>query len=129
MENAESHLSQVGPDHVAIADGRETLMFSVQCLTTQAIHLCFTVREVRSQPLQLRLYALLFTKADLVCLLQNFQRCSDQIKFCIDLVEKFIVLGCLNCCSSDIAARVFSAAARREVNSSTCCWAMVGSRI
>uniref|UniRef100_A0AAV1TQ90 Uncharacterized protein n=1 Tax=Peronospora matthiolae TaxID=2874970 RepID=A0AAV1TQ90_9STRA len=53
----------MSPDRVAIANGLETLLFPVRYLITQTIHLGVPVRDIRSQPLQLRLYELLFTKA------------------------------------------------------------------
>ena len=77
----------MGPDPVAIESVRETLLFPLQCLTAKLIHLGFAIREVRSQPLQLHFNALLFAKADLICLRQVFQRSSVHFKFLIDLVE------------------------------------------
>ena len=96
----------MGPYHVAIVDGRETLLFSVQYLTANAIHLGFTVREVRLQPLQLRFNALMFSKLALVRLCQVFQRRCGHSKFLLDLVEAFLLLGCLGRYSLEISARV-----------------------
>ena len=96
-------MSQVSPDRVAIANGQETLLFPVQYLTTKTIHLDVPVREDRSQPLQLRLYELLFTEAVLIFLQHVFQRQSGRVKFLINSVEAFLVLGC---CSLEIATQI-----------------------
>ena len=40
-------IEPMSPDHLAIANGRERILFPVQCLTAQTIHLGVPVREVR----------------------------------------------------------------------------------
>ena len=105
-ERSRSQLSQVRPDRVAIENGQETLLIPVQCFTAQTIHLGVPVREVRLQPLKLRLYALLCSEAVLICLRHVFERQSGRVKFLINSVEEFLVLGCLVCCSLDIATRI-----------------------
>ena len=99
-------MSQVSPDRVAIANGQETLLFPVQYLTTKTIHLDVPVREDRSQPLQLRLYELLFTEAVLIFLRHTFQRYSGRVKFLVSFEKAFLLLGCLVCCSLEIATRI-----------------------
>ena len=96
----------MGPDPVAIAECRDTLQFPVQYLTSTAIRLGFTVREVRSQPLQLYYDALMFANVAVVKLRQIFQRRSVPFKFLIDLVEFFLLLGRFGRCCLKFAARI-----------------------
>ena len=72
----------------------------------QTVHLVVLVREVRSQPMQLRLHELLFTEAVLICLRHVFQLQSGRVKSLINSVKEFLVLGCLGCCSLEIATRI-----------------------
>ena len=96
----------MSPDRVAIANDQETLLFPVQRLTAQTIHLGVPVREVRSQLLQLRLYALLCADAVLICLRHVFQRYSGRVKFLASFAKAFLVLGWLVCCSLEISTRI-----------------------
>ena len=72
----------------------------------QTIHLGVSVREVRLQPLQLRLYKLLFTEAGLIGLRHVFRRQSGLVKLLVNSVEEFLVLERLGCGSLEIAARI-----------------------
>ena len=96
----------MSPDRVAISNVQQTLLFPVRRLTAQTIHLDVPVREVRSQPLQLRLYKLLFTEAGLIGFRHVFQRQSGLVQILVQLVEAFLVLGRLGCGSLEIAARI-----------------------
>ena len=70
------------------------------------IHVGVPVREVRSQPLQLRLYDILFTEAESIGLRHVLQRQSGLVKLLVNSVEDFLVLGRLGCGSLEIAARI-----------------------
>ena len=96
----------MSPDRVAIASGQETLLFPVRCLTAQTIHLGVPVREVRSQLLQLRLYALLCADAVLICLQHGLQLYSSCVKFLVIFAKAFLVLERLVCCSLEIATLI-----------------------
>ena len=96
----------MSPDRFAIANGQETLLFPVLGLTAQTIHLGVPVREVRSHPLQLRLYELLFTEAVLIGLRHVFPVQSGLVKILVNSVEEFLVLGRLGCGSLEIAVRI-----------------------
>ena len=111
-----------------MADGRETILFSVQCLTAKAIHMGFTVREVRSQPLHLHFHALklrmrpwyVFSKSSNVDLVIS--------SFLSTLRKLFLYLDALTVAAWRSPPEFCSAAARRKVNVSTRCWAIADSQ-
>ena len=82
------------------------MLYPVQCLTAQTVPLGVPVRDFRSQLLQLRLYALLSAEAVLIFLRHTFQRYSGRVKFLVSFEKAFLLLGCLVCCSLEIATRI-----------------------
>ena len=106
-------------DLIAIADGRKTLLFPVQCLTAQAIHLGFTVRDIRSQLLQLHFNAPLFAKAALVVFDKSSSAVMVPQSFLLTLLKIFLYLVALDVADWIPLPEFGSAAARREVNIST----------
>ena len=108
----------MSPDRVAVANDQEKLLFPVRKLTEQTIHLGVPVREVRSQPLHLRLYELLFTEAGVIGLRRFFQRQSGLVKLLVNSVEELIVLGRLGCGILEIAARILFRSSQARSQSS-----------